>query len=397
MKKRFFGFMAICFMIICFSGAASRVVQASETEDRTAEGEWVKDGDDWRYRVSSGEYLIKDWIFYKGKWYYLDTDGYMAVGTQRIGKQYYYFRENGEMAVGWAYDDDTEQWYYLNDNGTRKTGWYETGGVWYWFDSKGIMYHSGMRMVSGHKYYFFENGQMAANKYVGTYYYGADGLRDRKYDMVIQGKRKPTEEEKNAITKAMENIPGEWIDKCLKSGWEFMYYTDKDYYSAPKTDQGIYYICHKTDTNYKKIKFTKPESLIIAFGEYIAGITGNDKDENLFMADFQHYLMDTSLVQPLPNYFDNKSSMWFGALFECYCDPEIFYDIKEKNSALANFTEQVLGVNTTGRKPTLKELRDNLYKDSAGTINAFGPSTDVLLKKAAGPADETTAASQKNE
>lgn len=384
--------LVTCLMISCFSGIALGDVLPSETDSTvygvTTSGAWVGADDDWQYQLSDGEFLVKDWLFYQNRWYYLDEDGYMVLGTKRVDGKYYYFRENGEMAVGWVYDEDTYKWYFMNDDGTRKTGWHEAGGVWYWFDSKGAMYNEGFRMVSGHKYYFFENGQMAAGKYIGTYYYDSDGLRERIYDMIVQGKRKPTEEEKNAISKAMENIPGEWMEQCLKSGWEFMYYTDKEYFEAPKTDNGIFYIYHKTDTNYKKIKFTKPESLVLAFGEYVASVTGNNKEENSFMVDFQQYLLESTLVQPLPSYFDDKPSMWFGLLFESAVDPEIFYDMKKKNSDLAAYIEKTLAVRFTGRKPTLEELWDNLYEDSEGTIDGLGPSDDETLGSSMGPASD---------
>lgn len=385
MKKGFLSALTMLFLMCIFSFQALGDMSTELVPNSVG---WVLEGEEWRYRLSEHEYLEKDWISEKGKWYYLDEDGYMVVGSRKISGKYYYFRENGEMAIGWAYDDEESQWYYMNDNGTRKTGWYQAGGVWYWFDSKGILYQGGSRMIDAHKYHFFDNGQMAGNTYVETGYYGSDGLRNRQYDMIIQGKRKPTEEEKTAITKAMEKIPGEWIDRSLKDGWEVMFYTDRDYFSAPSTDQGVYYINYKTDTNYKKIKFTKPEALVMAFGEYIAYETGHDKEDAVFMADFQQYLAHSSL-QPLPSYFDDKPEAWFGLLLEGWGDADIFYDIKKKDPELADFITKVLRVDTTERRPGLDELRDRLYEASEGTINARGPSTDDELGKKYGPAYDT--------
>lgn len=375
-------------MIIVFSFSALGDQAAVPADTGAYSGSWVLEGEEWRYQLSEHEYLERDWINDKGKWYYLDEDGYMVTGSRKIGGKYYYFRENGEMATGWAYDDDESQWYFMNDNGTRKTGWYQAGGVWYWFDSKGVMFHGGSRMIDAHKYYFFDNGQMAGNKYVGTFYYGADGLRNRQYDMVIQGKRKVSEEEREAISKAMALIPGEWLDRCLKDGWEFMFYTDKEYFSAPATDQGIYYICYKTDTHYKKIKFTQPEALVMAVGEYIAFATGNDKENSSFMVDFQQYLADSSEVQPLPSYFDDKPEAWFGRLLEAYGDADIFYDIRKQNPGLGKFMTDTLQVDITGRRPALEELRDLLYEESSGGIDVRGPSTDAELGKKTGPASD---------
>lgn len=410
MKKGLIKIICAGLMATCFSGAALGAIEDEKTQpsvrnEETASGaetngsgtaqkedksplggEWVREGDDWQYRLSDGEYLESEWLPDDKKWYYLDEDGYMALGLKRINGKYYFFRENGEMAVGWAYDEEEEKWYYLNEDGTRKTGWLQAGDIWYWFDSKGVMYSGGARMVDGHKYYFFENGQMAANRYVGIFYYGASGLRDREHDMTIQGRRKPTDEEKEAITKAMENIPGELMAQCLKSGWQFMFYTDKEFFSAPSTDQGIYYVNYQTDKNYKKIKFTKPEALTLAFGEYVALVTGNNKAENHFMADFQQYLAGSSLVQPLPSYFDDKAGMWFGLLFESYCNPGIAYDIKKQNPDLAAFVEKSLGVSFKERRPTPDELFDRMSGDGETMLSGIGPSADETLGTKKGPA-----------
>ncbi len=56
-------------------------------------------------------------------------------------------------------------------------------------------------MVNGHKYYFFDNGQMAADQYVELNYYDANGLRDRTHDVRLMGKRRPSDSEKNRLRK----------------------------------------------------------------------------------------------------------------------------------------------------------------------------------------------------
>ena len=71
---------------------------------------------------------------------------------------------------------------------------------------------------------------MAASQYIETNYYGADGLRDARYDIRIQGKRKPTQEERQQITEALENVPRQWMERFVESGWELMYYTDRKYF-----------------------------------------------------------------------------------------------------------------------------------------------------------------------
>lgn len=355
-------------------------------QDPSHAGTWISEGGDWRYQLTDKTWLQKDWLLDQGKWYYLDEDGYMLTGMQRLKGKYYYFLDSGAMAVGWAYSEDEDCWYYMNQDGTRKTGWLSAGGAWYWFDSKGKMFHGGYRMVSEHKYYFFKNGQMAADQYVGLFYFGSDGLRDRRYDMVLQGKRRPSAEEKEAITEAMANIPRQWMKKFVESGWKFMYYTDKDYFSAPETDQGVYYVYHKTDTHYKKIKFTNPQSLAMAFGEYAAYMTGNDGEPNGFMADLQQYLTDSNMIQPLPSYFDDKISMWFGLLFQGYCDEHVRYDIRKTSPSLNDYMKKTLGVDFSGLKPSEEEWEEGAAGDEWNGVSGLGPFWDKDIGKAEGPA-----------
>ena len=198
--------LSVCFMIFCFLGNAKAAEYVGEQEavkqqKASIEGKWIGDGEDWQYCLKDGTYLKKNWLYDGGKWYYFSSSGYIVFGNQKINGKSYFFNETGEMEIGWVFDEDEEKWYYLTEDGTKQRGWYHAGDVWYWFDSKGVMFNKGFRMIDGHKYYFFENGQMAENQYVGTAFYGENGLREQKYDMVIQGKRKPNKEEKEQITK----------------------------------------------------------------------------------------------------------------------------------------------------------------------------------------------------
>ena len=167
-------------------------------------------------------------------------------------------------------------------------------------------------MVNGHKYYFFDNGQMAADQYVELNYYDANGLRDRTHDVRLMGKRRPSDSEKEQITKELAGVPREWIKRFAESGWELMYYTDKAYFSAPKTEQGIYFINYDTDVHYKKIKFSKPQGLAMAFGEFAASEL-SDEETSRALTDFERYLAGSGLVQPLPSHFDDKPEMQFGS------------------------------------------------------------------------------------
>ena len=252
------------------SAAESGAAGFENKEMYLYEGEWVGDGEDWQYRLTDGSFLKASWLKSNGHWYYLGKSSYMQRGLRKIGTNRYYFAESGAMMTGWIYEEETDQWYYANEDGALTTGWYQAGNAWYWFDSKCVMFSGGNRMVNGHKYYFFDNGQMAADQYVELNYYDVNGLRDRTHDVRLMGKRRPSDSEKEQITKELAGVPREWIKRFAESGWELMYYTDKAYFSAPKTEQGIYFVNYDTDVHYKKIKFSKPQGLAMAFGEFAA-------------------------------------------------------------------------------------------------------------------------------
>ncbi|MEI3186911.1 MAG: hypothetical protein V8S27_02715 [Lachnospiraceae bacterium] len=48
----------------------------------------------------------------------------------------------------------------------------------------------------------------------------------------------------------------------------------KKYFSAPSTDLGIYYVYHSMDSEYEKVKTTKPESLLEAMCKYVGYASG---------------------------------------------------------------------------------------------------------------------------
>lgn len=356
------------------------------TSDETYafEGEWVTDGEDWRYNLKDGTFLQTSWLKSGDYWYYFSKYGYMQRGLKKIGSKRYYFAESGAMLTGWIYDEDTDCWYYAGEDGALTVGWYQTGGAWYWFDSKCVMYHGGNRMVNGHKYYFFDNGQMAGNQYVGLNYYNADGIHDGTYDIKLMGKRRPSDSEKEQITKELSGVPREWIKKFVDDGWDLMYYTDKEYFSAPKTDKGIYFVYYNTDTHYKKLKFSKPQGLAMAFGEFAASKLGDD-DKTQVIADFEQYLSVSGLVQSLPSYFDDKTAMQFANFFAACCDEDVRTDIRKESPELYE-TVLELGFWHEGEKPDEAALIE-MNSDPEVGGNGTGPASDDSLKtKNEGPA-----------
>lgn len=367
-----------------------------ETNGWDFTGTWIGEDTEWQYQLSDGTYLAKSWLFDNGHWYYFGKDGWMLTGKRRIGSDFYYFREDGAMAVGWIYNEADEVWHYAEESGRLKKGWHRGGDAWYWFNSRYEMFSGGNRMIDAHKYYFYENGQLAANQYVGLFYYDENGIRDRRYDMVVKGKRKPEEEEREQITKVMAELPRTWIQKCLEQGWELMYYTDKKYYAAPKTEQGVYYLYYQTDPYYKKLKFTRPEQLPMAFGEAVASMTGNDAEETALFADYFRYLTESVLAQGLPNYFDGNAAKQFGNLFANYCDPELRAEMQRIAPDLLQQIEVLLGLDRSGHRPEEADYLE-MSEEERQISGGNGPASEEQKKEKAGPASEAVLLQEKEE
>lgn len=73
-------------------------------------------------------------------------------------------------AVGW--------WYCNADRSYTSSDWQQINGLWYYFDEKGYMVTGWFQSpVSGYWYYLDpENGSMATNRWIGSYYVNADGI-----------------------------------------------------------------------------------------------------------------------------------------------------------------------------------------------------------------------------
>ena len=55
------------------------------------------------------------WLRSDDSWYFLHSDGSMAVGWLKNGGAWYYLSDNGSMAVGWLTLGDTA--YYFGESG----------------------------------------------------------------------------------------------------------------------------------------------------------------------------------------------------------------------------------------------------------------------------------------
>ena len=166
---------------------------------------------DWYYAGADGA-LVRGWKKIDGKWYFFanwyEEEAPFMVGGDWIYdedyKQYYAFKPNGEMIVGWGqpllgskYWDQTDKdwvtsWVYGNADGSLAQGWKKIDGKWYYF-YKGWPFMARNTTVWFEKgedkydiYGFNGSGAMIENAWFKEpdggngsgpwYYFGADGL-----------------------------------------------------------------------------------------------------------------------------------------------------------------------------------------------------------------------------
>lgn len=133
-------------------------------------GKWELDGSRWRYYLNG--YVKSQWVKYKDRWYYLDQNGYMALGWQTIGGKKYYLKSKkskgleagGYMVTGWEKIDGT--WYYFRSSGELLTNNWKQGkdGKWYFCGKNGAMATSKIVDWKGKKYFVDDDGVMAVNR-----------------------------------------------------------------------------------------------------------------------------------------------------------------------------------------------------------------------------------------
>ena len=70
-------------------------------------GTWKYVNDQWKYQRGANKFAYNEWIQDKGKYYYLDNDGYVTTGWQQIEGQWYHMDSTGAMETGWFKDSDS--------------------------------------------------------------------------------------------------------------------------------------------------------------------------------------------------------------------------------------------------------------------------------------------------
>nr|WP_314771086.1 hypothetical protein [uncultured Peptostreptococcus sp.] len=137
---------------------------------------WQKSSNGWSY-YSSGSQLENTWKKIKGKWYFFDG--------------------SGKMKTGWLFDRSYQRWYYFNPGGDMKTGWVKSANQWYFMRQNGQMAESGWAKYKGDFYYFGIDGRMRFDAWISAFpeekksdveKYAKEGLSYSRYYVDKDGK-----------------------------------------------------------------------------------------------------------------------------------------------------------------------------------------------------------------
>ncbi|WP_448913740.1 C39 family peptidase [Gemella sp.] len=275
---------------------------------------WVKEGNTWYY-FENGSIARNKWI---GSTYWVGADGKMATSSW-VDNGRYYVGANGawvkdtkkpetpkpvEKKQGWAKEGTA--WYYYHQGQIVKNAWVGS----YWLGSDGKMatsawvdngrYYVGANGVwdknakkqetpkpvekkqgwvrEGSTWYYFENGTLVRNKWIGdTYWVGADGKmvtdnwvdNDRFY-VDKSGKKDPSIKKKVIINDELgwqKRNGGEWYyyekdGSLARNKWVGNYWLGADGKMAKSAwvDNGRYYVdsSGKWVPNYAKADKNTP-------------------------------------------------------------------------------------------------------------------------------------------
>lgn len=193
---------------------------------------WLKDNGKWYYLDSKG-WMTTGWQNINGKRYYFDSKGIMQTGERKIGQKYYLFNSSGHMLTGpqkvgskmYLYGSDgarigggkSARWvdfngkkYYVNSDGSLKTnawvannkkyvngsgamltGWNKVGGKQYYFNGNGDKV-TGWQTIGGHRYNFGSDGIMKTGlQTIGgkKYHFNSKGWMTQNAWQTVSGKK----------------------------------------------------------------------------------------------------------------------------------------------------------------------------------------------------------------
>jgi glucan-binding YG repeat protein len=239
------------------------------------------------YSAGSDGALASGWLKKGKNWYYFNPSSYrMVSGHQYIdAKDYYFNQQNVEKGgaaplvtkltkvktIVYEYDDETDkytaktvyQWHNANADGTVKIGWLKKGASTFYFDTWGYMVN-GWNNIEGKTYYFKLNEKTGT---AAALLNGIKVIKEKEYDYWDSVKDVPVYKEvpvyyffdKNGVNKSG------WQQDAQKNYYYFApqwysYNGNLDYYGsgAPALTDTTQWINGKDYTFDKDGKLTSP-------------------------------------------------------------------------------------------------------------------------------------------
>ncbi len=188
-------------------------------------GEWIFDGQHWKWRYADGTYAVNCWLNVNGKTYFIESNGYRVQGWWHSWDNYdYYFdKDTGVVASDWATIDGKTYFFNKNDWYRLVKGWWTSWDNYrYYFDAVTGEVASGWVTIDGQSYYFDPvTHQLSTGWYQdsqgNTYYTYTNGTNASSW-AVIDGK-----------TYFFDPANGNKLVKGWFKSWDnYDYYFDKD-------------------------------------------------------------------------------------------------------------------------------------------------------------------------
>lgn len=141
----------------------------TEFKDKLTVVGWSKDEKGWWYRYKDGTYPKAEWVEIDNKWYYFNSEGYMASNEYikssdyNTNKKLYWLDPTGAWNnksykwmnnyKGWWIQEVGGSWYPKNE-------WAKIDNKWYYFDESGYMVANRIKTIDGNVYQFRTDGSL---------------------------------------------------------------------------------------------------------------------------------------------------------------------------------------------------------------------------------------------
>lgn len=130
------------------------------------------------YRLQSNGYHLNGWMELNGAFYY-KQENEILTGFQKIGKETYYFDENGKMETN-CWKKEGEETYFFGEGGEAYRGdAFQIDGTYYCFDDQGAMQTEKKLTLDEGTFYVGEDGAAVQDQFVeigaDTYYFDKSG------------------------------------------------------------------------------------------------------------------------------------------------------------------------------------------------------------------------------